>query len=120
MADDGKTQFLHIAANMGKYYAFVGQALRAVYDPAAAAQLPAAVLDAQLDQLRQALAPALEPNPVVKDNLDHIQAELARIRREAGDGTRGPAAIEAARRFGDHIQERAKAISDLVAVFRRL
>lgn len=120
MTDDGKALLLQTAANMGKYYAFVGQALRAIADPAAAAQLPAGVLDAQLDQLRNALAPALDTNPVVRDNIDEVHAELARIRRGAADGAGNAAAVDEARRFGAQIQERAKAVSDLVALFRRL
>jgi hypothetical protein len=118
MADDGKALLLKTAADMGKYYAFVAQSLRTVYDPAAGAQLPSEVLDAQIAQIRAALAPVLDTNHVVKENLDHVGEELARIRREAASGKES--AMADARRFGHEIQERAKAVSDLVALFRRL
>ena len=112
MADDGKALLLKTAVDVGKYYAFIGQALRAIYDPAAAAQLPMDLLDAQLNQLRASLAPVLDTNHVVKQNFAEIDNRVARIRQEK--------AIDEARRFGAEIQERAKVVSDLVALFRRL
>jgi hypothetical protein len=112
MADDGKALLLQTAADVGKYYAFIGQALRALYDPAAAAQLPMDLLNTQLDQLRASLAPVLDTNHVVKQNFAEIDNQLARIRKEK--------AVDDARRFGAEIQERAKVVSDLVALFRRL
>jgi len=119
MADDGKAVLLKTAADVGKYYAFIGQALRAIYDPAAAAQLPTELLDAQIDQLRKSLAPVLETNHVVKQNFAQVDEELARIRNASSNGDRQKAADEA-QRFGAQIQERAKVVSDLVALFRRL
>jgi len=119
MADDGKALLLKTAADVGKYYAFIGQALRAIHDPAAAAQLPMDLLDAQIDQLRASLAPVLDMNHVVKQNFAQIDEELARIRGAALNGDRRKAADEA-QRFGVQIQERAKVVSDLVALFRRL
>ena len=112
MTDDGKAVLLRTAVDIGKYYAFVGQALRAIYDPSAAAQLPMDLLDAQIDQLRASLAPVLDTNHVVKQNFAEIDNRLARIRKEK--------AVDDARRFGAEIQERAKVVSDLVALFRRL
>lgn len=112
MADDGKAVLLKTAVDVGKYYAFIGQALRAIYDPAAAAQLPMDLLDAQIDQIRASLAPVLDTNHVVKQNFTEIDNQLARIRKEK--------AVDDARRFGAEIQERAKVVSDLVALFRRL
>ncbi len=120
MADDGKAVLLKIAADIGKYYAFIGQALRAIHDPAAAAQLPIELLDAQIDQLRKSLAPVLETNQVVKQNFAQIDEELVRIRRAASAGGERQKAIDEAQRFGGQIQERAKVVSDLVALFRRL
>ena len=119
MADDGKAVLLKTAADVGKYYAFIGQALRAIYDPAAAAQLPTELLDAQIDQLRTSLAPVLDTNHVVKQNFAQVDEELARIRNVASNGDRQKAADEA-QHFGAQIQERAKVVSDLVALFRRL
>lgn len=112
MADDGKALLLKTAADIGKYYAFIGQALRAIHDPAAAAQLPMDLLDSQLDQLRASLSPVLETNQVVKQNFAEIDNRLVRIRQEKD--------VNEARRFGAEIQERAKVVSDLVALFRRL
>jgi len=60
MTDDGKTAMLNAAIEIGKFYAFLAQALRTVFDPKLAAQLPEALLDSQLDQIRAALAPILE------------------------------------------------------------
>ncbi|MEW6682949.1 MAG: hypothetical protein AB1451_08500 [Nitrospirota bacterium] len=118
MADDGKALLLKTAADVGKYYAFIGQALRAIYDPASAAQLPAEVLHGQIDQIRASLAPALETNPVVKQNFAEIDAQIERLRLEAAGGEKK--ALAEARALGDKIQERAKVVSDLVALFRRL
>ncbi|HET8760494.1 MAG TPA: hypothetical protein VFN94_05475 [Nitrospiria bacterium] len=119
MADEGKALFLKTAADMGKYYAFVGQALRALYDPASAAQLPADVLHGQIKQIHEALAPALDTNQVVKQNFEDIESKLEHLRLEAGGGDKQKA-VEEARAWGAQIQERAKAVSDLVALFRRL
>lgn len=119
MADEGKALLVKTAADVGKYYAFIGQALRTIYDPASATQLPAEVLDTQLNNLREALAPALDTNPVVKQNFAEIDAQLERIRLEASAGEKQKA-IEQAREFAAQIQERAKVVSDLVALFRRL
>jgi hypothetical protein len=119
MADDGKALLLKTAADVGKYYAFIGQALRAIYDPASAAQLPSEVLHGQIDQIRASLAAALETNPVVKQNFAEIDAQVERLRLEAAGGDKQKAAAEA-RALGERIQERAKVVSDLVALFRRL
>lgn len=119
MADEGKALLVKTAADVGKYYAFIGQALRSIYDPAAATQLPAEVLDTQLNNLREALAPAMDTNPVVKQNFADIDAQIERIRLEASAGERQKA-VDEARAFAAQIQERAKAVSDLVALFRRL
>ena len=120
MADDGKDTLLKIAADVGKYYAFIGQSLRSVYDREASAQLPSELLDAQIAQIRTALAPALEKNHVVKENFERVDQDVARIRRAAVDGAQRDAAIEEAKRYAVGIQERAKVVSDLVALFRRL
>jgi hypothetical protein len=119
MADEGKALLLKTAADMGKYYAFVGQALRAIYDPATAAQLPAEVLHAQIEQLRAALAPAFDTNPVVKQSFADLEARIGQLRLEAAGGDKSKA-VDEARALGAQIQERAKAVSDLVALFRRL
>ena len=120
MVDDGKAVLLRTAADVGKYYAFIGQALRAIYDPAAAAQLPMELLDSHIDQIRKSLAPVLETNHVVKQNFAQIDEELARIRRAASSNGERQKAADEAQRFGVQIQERAKVVSDLVALFRRL
>jgi hypothetical protein len=119
MADEGKALLVKTAADVGKYYAFIGQALRSIYDPASGAQLPPEVLDTQLDNLREALAPVLDTNPVVKQNFAEIDAQIERIRLEASAGEK-QSAVEQARAMAAQIQERAKVVSDLVALFRRL
>lgn len=119
MADEGKALLLQTAADVGKYYAFVGQALRAIYDPASAVQLPANVLDAQIDNIRASLAPVLDVNPVVKQNFAEVDTRIERLRLEASAGEKQKA-IDEARAFAVQIQERAKVVSDLVALFRRL
>jgi hypothetical protein len=55
----------------------------------------------------------------VKQNFAQVDEELARIRNASSNGDRQKAADEA-QRFGAQIQERAKVVSDLVALFRRL
>jgi hypothetical protein len=112
MPDDGKTALLNAAVNVGQFYAFLAQGLRRVFDPQAAAQLSDELFDARLDQIRAALAPVLEKNLVVKENLENADREVLRIRR-AG-------AVDEAKQYHTEIAARARTISDLVGLFRRL
>jgi len=115
---------VEIAANMGKYYSFLAQSLRALYDEAMAAQLPAELLESQIVEVRKALGPALDKNPVVKGNMEKVAEEVSRIRKaylatDAKDSKR-QTLKEEAQRYGAQVQEKARVISDLVGLFRRL
>ncbi|HLG21521.1 MAG TPA: hypothetical protein VI382_01805 [Candidatus Manganitrophaceae bacterium] len=120
MTDDGKTAMLNAAIEIGKFYAFLAQALRTVFDPKLAAQLPEALLDSQLDQIRAALAPILEKNQVVKKNLEKIDREVARIREAAQDDATRERAVRDAQQVAIEVADRAVTVSDLVGLFRRL
>jgi len=115
---------IEIAANMGKYYSFLAQSLRALYDEGMAAQLPAELLETQLAEVRKALGAALENNPVVKGNMEKVAQEVDRIRQAyvaAGtQASKRQALKEEAQRYGAQVQEKARVISDLVGLFRRL
>lgn len=115
---------VEIAANMGKYYSFLAQSLRALYDEAMAAQLPAELLESQIAEVRKALGPALEKNQVVKGNMEKVAEEVSRIRKAyLATGAKDPkrqALREEAQRYGAQVQEKARVISDLVGLFRRL
>ena len=67
------SDLIEIAANTGKYYSFLAQSLRALYDEAMAAQLPAELLDSQISGVWKALEPALEKNQVVKTNMTKLR-----------------------------------------------
>ncbi len=115
---------VEIAANMGKYYSFLAQSLRALYDEAMAAQLPAELLESQIAEVRKALEPALGKNQVVKGNMEKVAEEVSRIRKaylatSAKDPKR-QALKEEAQRYVAQVQEKARVISDLVGLFRRL
>ena len=75
MSDDGKAALLNAAVSIGHFYAFLAQGLRMVFDPKAAAQLPETLFDERLDQIRGNLAPILERNQVVKENLQKVDQE---------------------------------------------
>jgi len=115
---------LEIAANFGKYYSFLAQALRVLHDEQMAAQLPADLLDSQVAEVWKALGPALEKNPVVKGNMEKVAEEVTRIRKAyLATGAQDPkrqALREEAQRYGAQVQEKARVISDLVGLFRRL
>lgn len=120
MADDGKETMLNAAINIGKFYAFLAQALRMVLDPQVAAQLPEDVMDIQLDQIRANLAPLLEKNHVVKENLEKVFHEVMRIRKAAQDKSMREVALREAKDYLVEVAERARTVSDLVGLFRRL
>jgi F0F1-type ATP synthase membrane subunit b/b' len=120
MSDDGKAALLNAAVSVGQFYAFLAQGLRMVFDPKAAAQLPESLFDTRLDQIRGALAPILEKNHVVKENLQKVDQEVTRIRKAAKDAATRSEAIEEAERYHADIAERARTVSDLVGLFRRL
>jgi hypothetical protein len=114
---------IEIAANVGKYYSFLAQSLRALYDEAVASQLPAELIESQLTEVRNALGPALDKNPVVKGNIEKVAEEVDRIRRaylatDIQDRKR-QALQEEAQRYSTQVQEKARVISDLVGLFRR-
>ncbi|MFY9270165.1 MAG: hypothetical protein WAO55_10515 [Candidatus Manganitrophaceae bacterium] len=120
MNDAGKEMMLNAAVGIGKLYAFLAQALRMVLDPQVAAQLPEDLIDKQIDQIRADLAPLLEKNHVVKENLEKVCREVMRIRQSAqNESTRRSAAREA-ESYLIMVAERARTVSDLVALFRRL
>ena len=115
---------IEIAANTGKYYSFLAQSLRALYDEAMAAQLPAELLESQISEVWKALEPALDKNQVVKGNMAKVAEEINRIRKaylatDAKDPKR-QALKDEAQRYSVQVQEKARVISDLVGLFRRL
>ena len=118
------SNLLEIAANTGKYYSFLAQSLRTVYDEAMAAQLPAELLESQISEVWKALEPTLEKNQVVKTNMAKVAEEVNRIRKAySTTNSQDPkrqALKEEAQRYGSQIQEKARVISDLVGLFRRL
>lgn len=115
---------IEIAANMGKYYSFLAQSLRALYDEEMAAQLPAELLESQIAETHKALGPALGKNHVVKGNMEKVAEEVRRIREAyLATGAKDPkrqALKEEAQRYCSQVQEKARVISDLVGLFRRL
>ena len=115
---------IEIAANMGKYYSFLAQSLRALYDEAMAAQLPAELLESQIAEVRKAMGSALEKNQVVKGNMEKVAEEVDRIRKAyiaaGSQAGKRQALKEEAQRYGAQVQEKARVISDLVGLFRRL
>ena len=120
MSDDGKTALLNAAAIIGEYYAYLAEALRRVYDPGAAAQVSEEQFDARLGDIRAALAPILERNRVVQENLESIDRTVTRIRKEAQGKETRAAALQEAQKFYSDISQRARTVSDLVGLFRRL
>jgi hypothetical protein len=125
MADGAQNNnLIEIAANTGKYYSFLAQSLRALYDEAMAAQLPVELLESQISEVWKALQPALEKNQVVKTNMAKVAEEVNRIRKAySAAGAQDPkrqALKEEAERYGSQVQEKARVISDLVGLFRRL
>ena len=115
---------IEIAANTGKYYSFLAQSLRVLYDEAMAAQLPSELLESQISEVWKALEPALEKNHVVKGNMTKVAEEVQRIRKAYfATGAQDPkrqALKEEAQKYGSQVQEKARVISDLVGLFRRL
>jgi hypothetical protein len=120
MTDRVDSVLLKAAIDIGKYYAFLAQALRTVYDAEAAAQLADGDLDVMLNRVRADLAPILEKNHIVQENLERVHREVMRIRRAASDQTIKEAAAAEAKRYEPEILLRARTVSDLVALFRRL
>jgi hypothetical protein len=55
----------------------------------------------------------------VKQSFADLDARIGQLRLEAAGGDKSKA-VDEARALGAQIQERAKAVSDLVALFRRL
>ena len=117
-------KLIEIAANTGKYYSFLAQSLRTLYDEAMAAQLPAELLESQISEVWKALEPALEKNQVVKTNMSKVAEEVNRIRKAyfatSAQDPKRLALKEEAQRYGSQVQEKARVISDLVGLFRRL
>ena len=120
MDGDGKEMMLNAAVNIGKFYAFLAQELRGILDPEVAAQLPEGVLDIELTQTWAHLAPLLEKNPVVKDNLETVYQRVMRIRKNAQDEATRNAGLREAKDYLVEVAERARTVSDLVGLFRRL
>lgn len=120
MKDEGGEVLLNAAVNIGQYYAFLAQALLRVYNPETAAQLSDEVFNEQLDQIRKRLSPILEKNHVVKGNLERVDQEVMRIKQAAGDKATQAAAIVEAQEYHKEVAERARTVSDLVGLFRRL
>ena len=118
------SSLIEIAANTGKYYSFLAQSLRAIYDDAMAAQLPAELLESQISEVWKALEPALQKNQVVKTNMAKVAEEVDRIRKTysatKSQDPKRQALKEEAQRYGSQVQEKARVISDLVGLFRRL
>ena len=118
MAEERHETGLKAAMQLGVYYAYLAQALRMVINPEGPVELPEALLDQQLDQLKNHLATPLAKNPVVRQNLEQIDQAVARIRRQAGDPATWGAAVKEAKRMLPEIELRAKTVSDLVALLR--
>lgn len=119
MSDNSKEAMLNAAANIGKFYAFLAQGLRTITDPQVSAQLPDGILDAQLAQIRADLAPILENNHVVRENLEKVDREVTRIRKAAQDPAKLGTARQEAEKYLPEVSERARTVSDLVGLFRR-
>jgi len=120
VSEDGQIAMLNAAVIIGQYYAFLSQALRRIFDSSTAAQVSDEVFDARLAEIRLALAPILEKNSVVKENLESVDRNVARIRQEAKEKQRHSAALQEAERYYTEIALRARTVSDLVGLFRRL
>lgn len=118
MAENRQEVGLKAAMQIGMYYACLAQALRRVINPEGPVELPEDLLNQQLDQLRTHLATPLSKNPVVKQNLEQIDKEVTRIRREAGHPETWGAAVKEAKRMLPEMEIRAKTVSDLVALLR--
>jgi hypothetical protein len=118
------SSLIEIAANTGKYYSFLAQSLRILHDEAMAAQLPGELLESQISEVWKTLEPALEKNHVVKENMAKVAEEVQRIRKAysaaAAHDPKRQALKEEAQRYGVQVQEKARVISDLVGLFRRL
>ncbi|SRR5579884_569522 len=118
MAEDRYEIGLKAAMQIGMYYAYLAQALRMVINPEGPVELPEALLNQQLDQLRNHLMLPLSKNPVVRQNFEALDKEVARIRQSAADpGTWGMAVKEAKRTLPE-LEIRSKTVSDLVALLR--
>ncbi len=109
---------IKIASDVTKWYLFLFQILRTVYDPQMAAQIPEALLLSQINTVRADLLPVLDRNPVVRENMEQIYNDVMRIWDGAkkGDGL----AQDEARQMAIRVNERMKATSDLVALFKAL
>jgi anaerobic ribonucleoside-triphosphate reductase len=118
MPEDEKMLLIRIAADMTKYYTFLSQALRTVYDVEVASQMPQEVLLSLLNKTRDGLLLVLNENTVVKEGMEQIYHEVIRILTRANTGD--ALAAEEAKELGKKLTERIKAMSDLVAIYRRL
>ncbi|TAK10459.1 MAG: hypothetical protein EPO39_00040 [Candidatus Manganitrophaceae bacterium] len=118
MAEERHEMGLKAAMQIGMYYAYLAQVLRMVINPEGPVELPEELLNQQLDQLREHLANPLARNRVVKQNIEQIDKEVLRIRREAGHPETWGAAVKEAKRMLPEVEIRAKTVSDLVALLR--
>lgn len=120
MPDEGSEKLVNAAANIGKYYTFLAQLLRRIFDPDAARQVEESALDEQLEQIRRQLTEILAHNPVVQENLAEVDREVMRIRKAASQPATQAEAVEAAKRYHLTVSDRARTVSDLVGLFRRM
>jgi hypothetical protein len=115
-----KEVMLNAAVDIGKLYAFLAQALRVVIEPEAAKGMPEALFNKQLDKIRADLESELSNNRIVHKNIAEINKEVTKIREAASvEGTR-VSAVKDARNYLPIVEERARTVSDLVALFRSL
>lgn len=120
MGSSEKEVLLNAAVDIGKLYAFLAQALRVVIEPEAAKGMPEALFNEQLDKIRANLEPKLSKNRIVQKNIAEINQGVTKIREAASDEATRMSAVKDARNYLPTVEERARTVSDLVALFRCL
>jgi hypothetical protein len=116
--EDREEKFLKAAMQLGMYYAYLAQALRMIINPEGPSELPAEVLQDQLNQMHTDLNLVLASNPVVKGNFDEIDRKVTQIRQSASKQATWGEAVKEAKRYLPEVEIRAKTVSDLVALMR--
>ncbi len=116
--------FLTIAADLTRFYALMGHALRIVTDRAVRDQMSVDHLEEQFRQSREKLSPELEMNPVVRKKVEADYAStmdiLKRLKRRKGGTAVSAKMKKEAVGLQAYAQDRTSSLSDLVAIFRSL
>ena len=125
MSEMSKDQiFLEVAANLTRFYTFMGHSLRFVSEDAASGELPLEQLESQMTQARTTLLPRIDKNPVMKNKIESDYSTTQKLTADfrnlkPNDPAREKIKQEA-RRLSAYAKEKSASLSDLVAIFRSL